>query len=65
VHPWTFRRAANPSEWPPWTFGWIRTPDLHEFMETLERNGNLIDCRSEPVDCHEIGIARAIEPICP
>ena len=39
--------------------------DLHEFMETLESNDNLIDCRSEPVDCHEIGIARAIEPIRP
>ena len=39
--------------------------DLHEFMETLESNDDLIYYRSELVDCHEIGIARAIEPICP
>ena len=65
MHPWTFRRAANPSEWPPLDVRVDSNTDLHEFMETLESNDNLIDCRSETVDCHEIGIARAIEPIRP
>ena len=39
--------------------------DLHELMEPLESNGDLIDYRSEPVDRDEIGIARAIEPLRP
>jgi hypothetical protein len=39
--------------------------DLHELMETLERNGDLIGCRSKPVNRDEIGIARAIEPVRP
>jgi len=37
--------------------------DLHEFMETLESNDNLIDCRSELVDRDEIGIVRAIASV--
>jgi len=37
--------------------------DLHELMETLERNGDLVGGGSEPVDRDEIGIARAIEPV--
>jgi hypothetical protein len=39
--------------------------DLHELMEVLESNGDLIGCRSKPVGCDEIGIARAIEPVRP
>ena len=37
--------------------------DLHERMETLESNGDLIGYRSEPVDRDEIGIARAIASV--
>jgi hypothetical protein len=37
--------------------------DRHELMETLESNGDLVGCRSEPVDRDEIGIARAVAPV--
>ena len=63
MHPWTFRRAANPSEWPPLDVRVDSNTDLHEFMETLESNDNLIDYRSELVDRDEIGIVRAIASV--
>jgi hypothetical protein len=47
----------------PWTFPVDSSADLHDLMEALERNGDLVGCRSEPVDRDEIGIARAVAPV--
>ena len=63
MHPWTSGRTSNPSRWPPGCFGVDSNADLHERMETLESNGDLIGYRSEPVDRDEIGIARAIASV--